>query len=312
MKYSAAMKSETTSAPLPSASSANDSSDTSHSISKQVTTDIDNHHRSIWISDVHLGTKDCRADLLIEFLKQHRCDRLYLVGDIIDGWKMKSGIHWKKSYTRLVRRILKIAKQGTTVYYITGNHDEFLRKYANSHLDNIHLVNRFDHMTADNRRLLIIHGDQFDGVTRCSKWLRHVGDIGYEILMFMNRHYNRWRAKTNKGYWSLAGFLKQHIRRAKTYIHDYEHAVVYSCKKQNYDGVVCGHIHHAASKKIDGLDYYNTGDWVESCTALVEDKQGKMTLIHWLDERPKTLNKRHSKKTRKRTKNQKQAQTQAA
>jgi UDP-2,3-diacylglucosamine pyrophosphatase LpxH len=266
-------------------------------------------YRSIWISDVHLGTKDCRADLLIEFLKNYQCDRLYLVGDIIDGWKMKSGIHWKKSYTRVIRRVLKMAKQGIPVYYITGNHDEFLRKYANSSLDNIYLVNRFDHITADNRRLLVIHGDQFDGVTRCSKWLRHVGDAGYEILMFLNRCYNRWRAKTNRGYWSLAGFLKQHIRRAKTYIHDYEHAVVYACKKQDYDGVICGHIHHAAAKKIDGLDYYNTGDWVESCTALTEDKQGNIKLIHWLNERPAQATRREGKSKIQKSKLQ---QTQAA
>jgi UDP-2,3-diacylglucosamine pyrophosphatase LpxH len=255
-----------------------------------------NHFRSLWISDVHLGTKDCRADLLIEFLKQHSCDRLYLVGDIIDGWKMQSSNHWKKSYTRVIRRILKMAKQGTTVYYITGNHDEFLRRYANNHLDNIHLLNRCDHRTADNRRLLIIHGDQFDGVTRCSKLLRYLGDVGYELLMLLNRWYNRWRARTERGYWSLAGFLKQHIRRAKTYIEDYERAVVYACKKQAYDGVICGHIHHAAAKKIDGIDYYNTGDWVESCTALAEDQQGNIELIHWLKQRPPVA----VKKTKKR------------
>ena len=258
------------------------------------------HFRTLWISDVHLGAKDCRADQLIEFLKHHSCDRLYLVGDIIDGWKMKTGVYWKRSYTRVVRRILKMAKQGTPVYYITGNHDEFLRKYANNHLDNIYLLNRCEHTTADNRRLLIIHGDQFDSVTRCSKWLRHVGDVGYELMMTVNRCYNRWRERTERGYWSLAGFLKQNIRRAKTYIHDYEQAVVYACKKQGYDGVVCGHIHQAAAKKIDGLDYYNTGDWVESCTALTEDADGNIRLVHWLQEQSK-LASPESKKIKKKS-----------
>ncbi len=260
------------------------------------------HFRCLWISDVHLGTKDCRADLLVEFLKQHSCDRLYLVGDIIDGWKMRSGIHWKKSYTQVIRRILKMAKQGTPVYYITGNHDEFLRKYANSSLDNLHLVNRYEHITADKRRLLIIHGDQFDGVTRCSAWLRYVGDIGYELLMFLNRCYNRWRARSERGYWSLAGFLKQHIRRAKTYINDYEYAVVYACKKQGYDGIICGHIHHAAAKKIEGVDYYNTGDWVESCTALSEDSSGNIELINWLEQRPVSPRKKTNHKASKKFK----------
>ncbi|MEO0443603.1 MAG: UDP-2,3-diacylglucosamine diphosphatase [Pseudomonadota bacterium] len=262
-------------------------------------------YRSIWISDVHLGSKDCRADLLTEFLKHHRCDRLYLVGDIIDGWKMKSGIYWKKSYTRVIRRILKMAKQGTPVYYITGNHDEFLRKYANSSLDNIHLVNRYEHITADKRRLLVIHGDQFDGVTRCSALLRHIGDLGYSTLMLLNRLYNRWRAKTNRGYWSLAGFLKRNIRRAKTYINDYEQAVIYACKKQHYDGVICGHIHHAAAKTIDGLYYYNTGDWVESCTALAEQCDGSIELINWLEQGPQQAGEKQKKAKKKAKKKRK-------
>ena len=246
------------------------------------------HFRTLWISDVHLGTKDCKADQLNQFLKVHHCDRLYLVGDIIDGWKMRSGIYWHKEFTKVIRRILKMAKSGIPVYYITGNHDEFLRKMANNHLDNIYLKNRFDHITADKRRLLVIHGDQFDGVTRCSTLLRHVGDIGYELLMFTNRIHNRWRERTGRGYWSLAGFLKQHIKRAKTYIHDYEHAVAYETKKQGYDGVVCGHIHHAANKMIKGVHYYNTGDWVESCTALAEKEDGSIELISWLKPHCKT------------------------
>lgn len=237
--------------------------------------------RTIWISDVHLGTKDSKADQLNDFLKHHQCDQLYLVGDIIDGWRMQSGVHWKKSYTRVVRRLLKMSKLGKPIYYITGNHDEFLRKYANSQFDNIHLINRKVHTTADNRQLLVLHGDQFDGVARCHHWLKFIGNKGYDLLMFLNRGFNVLRAKYGYGYWSLASFIKSHIRRAKAYIEEYEQGVAYACRKQGFDGIICGHIHHPAIKKIAGIDYYNTGDWVESCTALAEDYEGNIQLIHW-------------------------------
>lgn len=242
------------------------------------------HFRTLFISDVHLGTKDCKANELNEFLKQSSFEQLYLVGDIFDGWRMRSGVYWNKSFNRLVRRLLKLSKRGIPVYYITGNHDEFLRKYANTNFANIHLLNRFTHTTADNKRLLVIHGDQFEGVTRCGKFLKLIGDHGYEFLMFLNRNFNRFRAKYGYGYWSFSGFLKQHIQRAQTYICDYEKAVAYGARKQGFDGVVCGHIHHPAIKEIDGTLYYNTGDWVESCSAIAEDHDGKFHLIHWLDE----------------------------
>ncbi len=255
--------------------------------------------RSLFISDIHLGTKDCKAKELNAFLKQCDFERLYLVGDIFDGWKMRSGIYWNKHFNRVLRRILKLAKDGIPVYYITGNHDEFLRKYANNSLDNIHLFNRFTHVTAQNKRLLIIHGDQFEGVTRCGKALKLIGDHGYEFLMFLNRNFNRFRAKYGYGYWSFSGFLKSHLSRAQTYIADYEKAVAYGAKKQGFDGVVCGHIHHPALKNIDGVDYHNTGDWVESCSAVAEDMDGTMRLIHWLDERAAPSSSGKAKKRNK-------------
>lgn len=241
-------------------------------------------YRTIFISDVHLGTKDCKAAQLNAFLKQYSCERLYLVGDIFDGWRMRDGVFWTASFNRVLRRLLKLAKRGVEITYITGNHDEFLRKYANISFDNIHLCNRATHITADHRKLLIIHGDQFEGVARCSRWLRHIGDHGYALLMLLNRWFNRLRAKYGYGYWSFSGFLKQHINRAQTYISDYEHAVAYGAKKQGFDGVVCGHIHHAAHRHLLDVDYYNTGDWVESCTAVVEDFAGHMHVMYWLQD----------------------------
>lgn len=244
--------------------------------------------RSIFISDLHLGTKDSKASQLNEFLKHYTCERLYMVGDIFDGWKMKNGIYWHKSFNKLIRRILKLAKQGTQVYYVTGNHDEFLRKWANTRFDNIQLLNRYTHITAKQQKLLVIHGDQFEGVTHCSAFLKHIGDVGYMFLMFLNRCFNLFRARYGLGYWSLSGYLKNHIKRANKYISNYEQAVAQGARNLGFDGVVCGHIHQAADKHINGTRYMNTGDWVESCTAIAEDHSGELVLIHWLED-PKYL-----------------------
>lgn len=241
-------------------------------------------NRAIFISDVHLGTKDCKARQLNEFLKTHHCDQLYIVGDFIDGWRMAKKVHWKKSYNRIIRRILKLSKRGVDIYYITGNHDEFLRKFANNRFDNIRLINKMVHQTADDKRLVVMHGDQFDGVTRAHNLLKWVGDWGYDLLMFLNRQFNRARAKYGYGYWSFAGFLKTHIKRAQTYIADYEDAASHYAAKHHYDGIICGHIHHAAMKTINDVSYYNTGDWVESCTALIEDFDGQFRLMDWKND----------------------------
>lgn len=241
------------------------------------------HYRSVFISDVHLGTKDSKAAELNDFLKSHRFDNLYLVGDIFDGWRMKSGIYWTKHFNRIISRVLKISKNKVPVYYVTGNHDEFLRKFANSAFENIRVVNRIDHHTADGRKLLVIHGDQFESVTHAGRLLMYIGDKGYEFLMFINRCINRVRARAGFGFWSFSNYLKHNIERAQRYVRDYENAVSHGAQKQGYNGVVCGHIHQASVKKIEGIDYYNTGDWVESCTAVVEHHDGRMELVHWLD-----------------------------
>lgn len=258
--------------------------------------------RSIWISDVHLGTRDCQAKLLEHFLKQHHCQRLYIVGDFIDGWKMRKQVYWKPAFTRVIRRILKLSKRGVTVVYITGNHDEFLRKYANQRFDKIHLKNRTTHIGANGKRYLVIHGDLFDGVTRAHKLLKWLGDWGYEFLMWVNRIHNTIRARYGLGYWSLAGFLKKRIKRAQTYIKDYEKSAAHYAEKLGYDGIICGHIHQAALKEINQIHYCNTGDWVESCTALLEEFDGKIELVSWADKKIKKENPK-SKKRKKKTKN---------
>ena len=240
------------------------------------------HYRTIFLSDIHLGTKGCQAELLLDFLKQHSCDRLYLVGDIIDGWRMKSsGIYWPQAHNNVMRRVLTLMKRGTQVTYVTGNHDEFLRKYSPMEIGNLRIVDEWTHETADGRKLLVVHGDQFDVITRYHQWLAWLGDAGYTLLLELNRHYNVLRRRFGYGYWSLSAWVKQRVKKAVSHIGHYEEAIAHQCRKQNYDGVVCGHIHHAEISDFDGVQYMNCGDWVESCTALVEDRNGQFHILDW-------------------------------
>lgn len=242
------------------------------------------HFRSIWISDVHLGTVDCKAEHLSRFLKQHTCDRLYLVGDIIDGWKLKQNFYWPQAHTNVVRKVLTKAQRGTEVIYVTGNHDEFLRKFVRFNLSvgNLRVVNEAIHVTADGRRLLITHGDAFDVITRYHAVIAKTGDALYEATMRINHHFNRARRLLGMRYFSLSAFAKQRVKTAVNVISDFEDAVAHECRRRGLDGVVCGHIHHAEVRDIDGITYHNCGDWVESCTALVEDEHGHIEVLHWV------------------------------
>lgn len=239
--------------------------------------------RTIWISDTHLGTKGCKAEFLAEFLKSHHCETLYLVGDIIDGWRMKKSIYWPQSHSNVIRRILTLSKRGTKIIYVTGNHDEFLRKYSDSAFGNIHLVDRAIHETKDGRRMLVIHGDEYDVIVRYHKWIAMLGDIAYRMLLIINRWFNHIRHKLGYGYWSLSSHIKHRVKQAVNFIGEYEQALAGECKRNKLDGVICGHIHHAEIRKIDGIQYHNCGDWVESCTALAETYSGKIELIHWIE-----------------------------
>jgi UDP-2,3-diacylglucosamine pyrophosphatase LpxH len=241
-------------------------------------------HRSLWLSDIHLGTPGCKAEFLVDFLKHNECETLYLVGDIIDGWKLRGSWFWPQEHTNVVRKVLTKAKRGTRVYYVTGNHDEFLRKFVDYRLEigNIRMVNEMVHATADGRRLLVLHGDFFDVITRYHRWLALAGDFAYQATMAANFWFNRGRRLLGMPYWSLSAFAKQKVKNAVNVVSEFEDAVARECRRRELDGVICGHIHHAEIRQLHGVTYHNCGDWVESCTALAEDFNGKLSILHWV------------------------------
>jgi UDP-2,3-diacylglucosamine pyrophosphatase LpxH len=241
--------------------------------------------RSVFVSDVHLGSKGCRADLLLDFLKSVEVDYLFLVGDIFDLWAMRKGFFWPQEHSNVVRTILGKAKGGTRVIYIPGNHDEDLREFCGSVFGNLEIRREYVHDTADGRQLLVMHGDEFDTVVKCSPWLAKLGSSVYDFLLGLNRHVNSVRRLFGMPYWSLASYLKHKAKTAVQYIASFEQAVAHAARKRGVDGVVCGHIHRAEISDIDGVQYCNDGDWVESCTALVEDKNGRLALWSWPEVR---------------------------
>jgi UDP-2,3-diacylglucosamine pyrophosphatase LpxH len=248
---------------------------------------MDMRYRAIFISDVHLGTRDCKAEQLNNFLKHNSCDTLYLVGDIIDGWKMQQNkLRWRQSHTNVVRRVLGHAKRGTHVVYVAGNHDEFLRPMIplGFTFGRINVVNQAEHVGLDSRRYLVTHGDLFDGITRLAPWLSFLGDRAYDFILALNSKFNWIRRRFGFGYWSLSKFLKHRVKKAVDFMFQFEQNLAAYCRKRGFDGVICGHIHHAEIKNIDGVVYMNDGDWVESCTALVEHLDGKWEIVTWTRE----------------------------
>jgi UDP-2,3-diacylglucosamine pyrophosphatase LpxH len=246
-----------------------------------------NKYRSIFISDVHLGTKDCQADKLNHFLKNNSCDTLYLVGDIIDAWKIQQNKwRWKQTHTNVVRRILGYAKKGTRVVYVAGNHDEFLRPMIPYEFSFglIEIHNQVEHIGADGKHYLVVHGDLFDGITRLAPWISFLGDRAYDFVLSVNSKFNWFRHKLGFGYWSLSKYLKHKVKRAADFIFKFEKNLATYCKKRGFDGVICGHIHCAEIKTIGDVVYMNDGDWVESCTALVEHHDGRWEIITWTEE----------------------------
>lgn len=239
--------------------------------------------RTLWISDVHLGLPDCQAHALLHFLRHTDSETLYLVGDIIDGWQLRRSWHWPQTHNDVVQKLLRKARKGTRVIYIPGNHDEFARTYGNNNFGGIEVAEDWLHTTADGRRLWITHGDLFDGVIQCARWLAYVGDSLYEFTLRLNRHLNSLRARLGLPYWSLSQYLKLKVKRAVSYVSDFEHAVAREARRRGADGVVCGHIHHAELRDMDGLLYANDGDWVESLTALAEHPDGRLEILHWAE-----------------------------
>lgn len=237
--------------------------------------------RAVFISDIHLGTPGCQADALLDFLKHHPSDTLYLVGDIVDGWQMRRRWFWPQSHNDVVQKLLRRARKGCRVVFVPGNHDEFARQFDGMHFGGIEVANEAVHTTADGRHLWVIHGDHFDGVIQCAKWLAHVGDWAYGVTLELNRHFNRIRHKLGMPYWSLSQYLKHKVKRAVSHVNDFERAVAAEARERGYHGVVCGHIHRPEMRTIDGTLYANDGDWVESLSALVEHQDGRLELVHW-------------------------------
>ena len=239
------------------------------------------NHRTIFISDTHLGTRGCKAEALADFLAHNECSTLFLVGDIVDGWQLKRRWYWNEAQSRVVAEILAKVDNGTRVIFVPGNHDEFAREYAGRLFAGIEVAFETIHETADGRRLLVLHGDRFDGVIACAKWLAHAGDWAYGVALRWNDLLFQVRKQFGLPYWSLSAWLKHKVKNAVEYISQFEEAVAGEARKRGVDGVVCGHIHHAEIRQIGGVLYLNDGDWVESCSALVEDARGNLEILRW-------------------------------
>lgn len=249
-------------------------------------------HKSLWISDVHLGTGDCQAEALLDFLAHNEAQTIYLVGDIIDGWQLKKRWYWPQTHNDVIQKLLRKARKGTRIVYVTGNHDMFIRDYI-THLSEpkhgqpkfemggIEFVDEIIHTTVDGRKIWILHGDLFDGVVQNMRWLAKIGDELYMVALKFNRWLNHWRAKLGLEYWSLSQFLKDRVKNAVSYIDDFETAVAAEAQRKGCQAVLCGHIHKANIRDINGVTYLNTGDWVESLTAISEDFSGALSIIEW-------------------------------
>ena len=241
------------------------------------------HYRTIWLSDIHLGFKDCKADYLLNFLKSVDCDTLYLLGDIVDMWSMKKRFIWPSSHYEVLKAIFKKAKKGTRVVYIPGNHDEPMRDYVENMIGPVEVKEEAIHTTAAGKRMLLFHGDILDSQVRFSEFTRIVGDVAYDFLLFINRWTNFFRRRFGFSYWSLAYYLKNKVKNARAAIDIYEQAAAHEAARRGLDGVICGHIHQAEIRVVDDILYCNDGDWIESCTALVEDEKGYLEILHWSD-----------------------------
>jgi UDP-2,3-diacylglucosamine pyrophosphatase LpxH len=243
-------------------------------------------YRTIWISDIHLGARASQAGRLLDFIKHHESEQLYLVGDVFDGWALKRRWHWSQAYNDVVQKILRRARKGCKITYVPGNHDSFVREYDGLKLGGIVIRKQAIHTTVDGRRLLVLHGDEFDGVVASARWLSELGSVAYEFVLRLNHVFNFVRRKLGYDYWSLSAWLKHQVKNAVNHIDRFERVLADEACRNKCDGVVCGHIHRAAIRELGQITYYNTGDWVESCTALVEHFDGSMEIVTWQPELP--------------------------
>lgn len=247
-------------------------------------------YRTIWLSDIHLGTPGCRADYLLDFLRVHSAETLYLVGDILDGWRLRKGWYWPQTHNDVIQKILRTARKGTRVVYVPGNHDEVSRQFIGLSFGGIEVAEDAIHVTAGGQRLLVTHGDLFDAVMQHAGWLARLGSSLYELLLNLNRWMNAVRLRLGLPYWSMSQYVKHQVKDAVNFISQFEHAMAAEARRRGCDGVVCGHIHKAEIRTIDGVIYCNDGDWVESMTALVETFEGKLDIVHWRTRQVQPLN----------------------
>lgn len=241
-----------------------------------------NSYRTLFISDVHLGTRNCQADLLLDFLKYNDAETIYLVGDVVDFWRIRRA-YWPQSHNDVLQKLLRKVRKGSRIILVPGNHDEVLRDYCGMQFGGIDLELEAMFETVDGRRYIVMHGDKYDVVVRYAKWLAFLGDRGYEFALALNWPLNIIRRRLGLGFWSLSAYLKHRVKKAVNFIGDFEKNLADEARRREVDGVICGHIHHAASRDIDGVHYLNSGDWVESCTALAETHTGEIQLVRWLD-----------------------------
>jgi UDP-2,3-diacylglucosamine pyrophosphatase LpxH len=242
--------------------------------------------RTVFISDLHLGTRGARSDMLLDFLSRVHCERLYLVGDIVDGWRLRKSWYWHAEFDAVIRAILDLAKNGTEVIYIPGNHDEMFREWLGLEVAGVKLLREAEHLAADGRRYLVMHGDEFDGVIRYAKFLAYLGDQAYTVALIINRWFNFARRRLGYPYWSLSQWLKRQVKGAVKAIDRFETALAGEARRRGLDGVICGHIHHPEMRMVNGVLYMNDGDWVESCSALVEHHDGAFELLDWAAHQP--------------------------
>lgn len=243
------------------------------------------NYRAVWISDVHLGTRHAQVDKLLDFLRETECEYLYIVGDFIDGWQLRRKWFWTEEYNTLIQKLLRKNRKHTRVILITGNHDEFLEQFFGLNFGAVRLLERAEHVAADGKRYLVIHGHQFDGLAHFNRLLDRVGSALYDRILDMNVWINRLRRMFGFGYWSFASYIKLKAKRAMKYVTDYEEALLQFARKSNVDGIICGHIHRPEIRQVGDILYLNSGDWVENCTALVEDYTGHIELIRFHDKR---------------------------
>ncbi|WP_011580877.1 MULTISPECIES: UDP-2,3-diacylglucosamine diphosphatase [Chelativorans] len=238
-------------------------------------------YRTLFLSDIHLGSKPAKAKFLIDFLRHHDAETIYLVGDIVDGWRLKRSWHWPQDHNDVVQKLLRKARKGTKIFYIAGNHDEFLRPFQGVHFGGIVVADRVIHEGADGRRFLVIHGDQFDAVVHNVRWLAYLGDRAYDAAIVVNRAVAAFRRATGQPYWSFSSWAKVKVKKAVKFISSFQEVLAQEALRSEVDGVICGHIHHAAIEEVRGVQYMNAGDWVESCTALAEDHDGNFEILTW-------------------------------